>query len=364
MVKDVHPLRVGIVGASPGKSWASRSHIPAIAALDSMTLTAVATSSAETARASAEQFGAKHWFVGIEDMVACSDVDLVIVAVKVPAHFDLAVAALEAGKHVYCEWPLGVDTIDAQHIADIARDSVGRNAIGLQARSSPTLRYMRDLIRSNFIGDIESASVVAYSSRGADPVTPMKEYLFDSNVGANLLTIEVGHLVDSVAFVLGEPDSSTTRLDLRRPVLTRSDGSELHPDTPDTFTSIMTTASGAVISVHLAQGSHSLVTTRISVLGSHGALQLSTTLPGGVQMSPLELWGADSATSPLRRLTPPKSYSQVNQPSVASAVNVAEALHAFGSDIRNGTVTAPTFLDAVARHQSLDRIMPSRAALR
>lgn len=201
-------LRVGIVGASPGKSWAARSHIPAITVVPSLKLEAVATSYEETAAAAAAQFGARHAFVGMEAMAASAEVDLIIVAVKVPAHRDLVRAALNAGKHVYCEWPLGKDPTEAALMAAEANGAPGRTAVGLQARSSPTIRYMRDLISGGFIGEVESGSVTAYFPRGSGPVPDAQRYLFDKDAGANLLTIQAGNLLDTLCFLLGEPERS------------------------------------------------------------------------------------------------------------------------------------------------------------
>lgn len=352
-------MKVGIVGASAGNSWASRSHVPAIAAVDGMTLTSVATSRRESAEASARQFGAVNGFVGVEEMAQSDDVDLVIVAVKVPHHRQLVQAVLDAGKHVYCEWPLGADLREAEQMASDAASAPGRNAVGLQARSSPTLRYLRDLLRDGYIGSIESCSGTAFSQRGADPVTPAKRYLFENQPGANLSTIEAGHLVDALAFLFGEPDEFLSHSTLRRPSLSDSQGGSFQPETADTVTILMDVG-GAPVSVHLAQGTHALFTTEISILGSSGAFHLSTTAPGGIQMAPLELRAAGTTTGLLELLEVPDSYRTVQDPGLASAVNVAEALNAFLNDIRNGSQTVPDFGDAVVRHRTIATLPASR----
>ncbi|GEK79141.1 Gfo/Idh/MocA family protein [Agrococcus baldri] len=348
-------LRVGIVGASAGNSWASRSHVPAIAATDGLRLTAVATSRRETALASAEQFGADHAFVGVEQMAASDAVDLIVVAVRVPYHREVVKAVLEAGKHVYCEWPLGVDRAEAQQMSMDALRAPGRNAVGLQARSSPAVRYLRDLVHDGYLGTVESCSITAFSQRGADPVTPAKRYLFDRSTGANLLTIETGHLVDAVSFVLGEPREIHSHTALRRPSLMDFDGGRFRPDTPDTVNAHWVSVEGALVSMHVAQGARSLFKTEISIIGSAGALHLSTTEPGGIQMAPLELRGATGAAASLHPLPVPERYSSVPDPGVESAKNVAEALAAFAKDIRERTSVVPDFAHAAARHATLEK---------
>src|SRR3546814_14164971 len=67
--------------------------------------------------------------------------------------------ALEAGKHVYCEWPLGRDTDEAAELERFARERGVTHMVGLQARNSPVLAYVRDLIADNAIGTVRSAGL-------------------------------------------------------------------------------------------------------------------------------------------------------------------------------------------------------------
>jgi predicted dehydrogenase len=103
-------IRIGIVGANSTASWAKVSHIPAIQSLRGVKLAAVATRNEQSAREAADAFGAEHWFSDPFAMIRDDRIDLVTVAVNVRAHRDLVLAALEAGKAVYCEAPLGQGT--------------------------------------------------------------------------------------------------------------------------------------------------------------------------------------------------------------------------------------------------------------
>ena len=94
-------IRVGIVGATvtPGGSgWGANAHVPALHALPDFELKAVCTAHEETAKASAEAFGAELAFHDFEAMIAHPDIDLVAVVVRVPGHHGLVMSALEAGQ--------------------------------------------------------------------------------------------------------------------------------------------------------------------------------------------------------------------------------------------------------------------------
>lgn len=61
-------------------------------------------------------------FCDVEDLLNAPEVDIVTVTTKVPHHFELVQAAIAAGKHVYCEWPLGNGLEEAERLARIAKD--------------------------------------------------------------------------------------------------------------------------------------------------------------------------------------------------------------------------------------------------
>ena len=99
-------IRVGIIGASMRNGWGRDAHIPALNALPEFEITAVSTSRQETADETAKHFGIPHAFADPCKMVQHPDVDLVSICVRVPFHNQLGMAALNAGRHLYYEWPL------------------------------------------------------------------------------------------------------------------------------------------------------------------------------------------------------------------------------------------------------------------
>src|ERR1700751_6188337 len=113
-------IRVGIVGANAKASWAKVSHVPAINGLPGLKLAAVATRNEEIAREAAQAFGADRWFSDPFAMIRDDRIDLITIAVKVPAHRELVLAALDAGKAVYCEAPLGRTVAETDEMATAA----------------------------------------------------------------------------------------------------------------------------------------------------------------------------------------------------------------------------------------------------
>src|SRR5215470_11482477 len=123
-------IRLGFVGANVRATWAAQSHFPALRASPDVEMTAVCTTRPETAEEARKAFGAKLAFTDFREMIASKEIDAVAVVVRVPLHYEPTKAAIEAGKHVYTEWPLGRTTAEAEELAALARAKGVRTAVG------------------------------------------------------------------------------------------------------------------------------------------------------------------------------------------------------------------------------------------
>src|SRR5262245_3900668 len=146
-----NPLRVGMIGA--GGRWGPWAHVPALLNMPETQLYAVCTAHADTAQAAADKYGVKHAYSDVKVMGKDAQVEAALVAVRVPAHYALTRDALDAGKHVYCEWPLGANTKEAEELAAYARQKNLITMVGLQRRASPAYLYMRELIKDGYVGE-------------------------------------------------------------------------------------------------------------------------------------------------------------------------------------------------------------------
>src|SRR5216683_2988580 len=220
-------LGVGIIGVSPTRGWAATAHIPALRALPNYEIRALSAHSAEAARAASEAFGVSAVFSDHEQLVTQPGIDVVAVTVKVPHHRQLVSAALAAGKAVYCEWPLGRDLDDARAMAALAAEQGVRTAVGLQARQAPAVEFVRALLSDGYVGEVLSTTMVGLSVPGGVVGQP-NAYMLDKANGANVLTIAVGHSLDTLSYVLGEFADLSAVSDLRRPLITIEERSEEH----------------------------------------------------------------------------------------------------------------------------------------
>ena len=199
---DSSKIRIGIVGLSPQRGFASIAHVPALHALSDFEIVAVCTTRQESADAAARHFEIPLAFSNAEDLARHPGVDLVTVTVKVPDHYRPVMAAIDAGKHVYCEWPLGRNTAEAQQMLDAAERKGVRHTVGLQDQWSPTIDYVRDLVTDGYVGQVLTATLIGCAPNWA--ATLDRAYQADFANGANLMTITGGHQIDALCHCLGE----------------------------------------------------------------------------------------------------------------------------------------------------------------
>ena len=353
-------IRVGIIGANPDRGWAAQAHIPALRSLaDDFEITALSTSRRESADAASKRFGVSLAFDNHQDLVSSSDVDLVAITVKVPHHYELASAALNAGKAVYCEWPLGNGLKEAESLATLAKKKGVLAVTGLQARSAPVIAYVRDLIGQGYVGEVLSTTLIGSGMGWGPTVEPYNIYLNDRKNGATLLSIAVGHAADALCYCLGEIGELSATMTTRRKSFTVAGTGESRPMAAEDQVAVNgLLENGAAFSVHY-RGGHSRGTNLLwEINGSEGDLQV-TAQGGQAQIFDLTVRGGRGPQTSLEILPVPAQYG--SSPLQGPALNVAQAYARFARDYREGTHLCPTFDDGVTRHRMLDAIEKAAA---
>lgn len=349
-------IRVGIVGANPSRGFASIAHIPALRALPNLEIIALCTTRQDSADAAARHFGVPLAFSDARKLAQHPDVDLVTVCVKVPEHYLPVMAAVEAGKHVYCEWPLGRDTDEAARMLAAAEHSGMRHAVGLQGRMSPAINYVRDLIADGYVGRVRSATMIASAPNWGPTID--RSYQADRANGANLLTITGGHTIDALCYCLGEFRELAAFVACQRDRIRLEGTDEMIAKTsPDQLVVNGIVRDGAVVSFQVRGGIRRGTEFLFEVHGEEGDLQLTATSRASMQRQELNLKGARDDGSALADLPVPGKYRWVpDGVSPDSPYNVAQLYVRLAESIRDGKPVSPGFHAAVARHRLLDAI--------
>jgi predicted dehydrogenase len=353
------PIRVGIVGASP-QSWAATAHLPALVHLGEFAVTAVATTRQDSARAAAALFGARHAFASADELASHPEVDLVVASVKVPAHATVIRAALAAGKHVYAEWPLGVDLAEASALAAAADAAGVVHAVSLQAYHSPGARFVADLLADGRIGPVESVSMIAAGDPlGGSRIPRSLAWSTEPAAGNNLLTVMAGHALAALERVAGPlADVSAVLANLHDQVAVAETGELIANHVPGQVALHGRLASGALLSLAVHGGSApGPGGFAITITGVRGTLTITPADPGhypGWAAWRVRLRGTDGAVTDLP--VPDRYRLAAAGVPAGPAAHIAALYREIAQAINEGRPAHPGFDTAVHFHQTLAAI--------
>lgn len=331
------PLKVGLIGANPEGGWARESHVPALGLLPGFELAAVGGKTQQAADAAAHAFRVPKAYGQVADLFADPDIDLVTVAVTLPAHRALLHGALAAGKHVYCEYPLGLDVQESEQLAMEAQAAGVHTAIGLQSRANPAARHARALLAGGRIGRLLTASIVSTTAGFGPSTAAAVAYTEDPATGVNLLTIQTAHTIDLAIALLGGLADLSALASTQFPEVTVDGGLRQKRRTFDHVLLQARLACGAPLAVEVAGGRATSTPFRFEVVGETGTLALVGGAPRGFQSGRLTLLLNDEpqvvdegelATLPDAALNVGATYARLRADIVAGSRTVTGFTHA------------------------------------
>lgn len=350
-------IRLGFIGANVSSTWASQSHFPAVQAHPDVEMTAVCTRNADSAEAARKAFGAKLAFTDYRAMVASPEVDAVAVVVRVPTHYETTKAAIEAGKPVYTEWPLGRNTAEAIELTALAKAKGVPTAVGLQSRVSPALLYVKELIDTGYVGEVLACHVSTHRD-GPLERPSSRTWQRDITLGANPLTIANGHVIDALRFVAGNFSQVATLVTTQVKQWYETDTKKMVDVTsPDNILVSGKLARGAVASVCVGAVPWGGPGFRMEIFGRDGAI-IATGNISSQRGEMLRVQGAQKSQK-LQDLALPDRFMHV-PPGFPKGdpFNVGQLYALFAESIRSGKPhpRLPTFETAVELHRFLDTI--------
>jgi predicted dehydrogenase len=336
--------------------------LPALQASADIELAAVCTTRADSAEAARQAYGARLAFDDWRRMVASPEIDAVAVVVRVPSHYEPTKAALEAGKHVYCEWPLGRTTGEAVELAALAERNGVVTAVGLQARVNPALMHLKELVADDYVGDIMAVHVSMIRD-GVLTRPSHRTWQRDAALGANTLTIANGHTIDAMRFVTGD-FARLSAVVATQATQWFDTGSNkwLDVTAPDNILISGVLENGAVVSSHVGAIPFAGSGYRMEIYGRDGTLVASG--EDSPQLSAVVLHGAKGGDTLAPIAVPPHFTMASRGTPSGEAMNVGQMYALFAETIRSRAIRnrgddagrLPDFATAVELHQLVDAI--------
>jgi myo-inositol 2-dehydrogenase / D-chiro-inositol 1-dehydrogenase len=229
------PLGVGVIGC--GRVAESR-HIPALQDLPGARVAALADVDPARLHQVADRYGIQRRYASAAELLADQGVDVVAVCVPAAFHAEVALAALDAGKHLFVEKPLALSLEECDRILERAARTPVKTTVGFNLRSHRLVRRAREIVGRGDLGPIEGLSSVSSGKARFDPAAPA--WRSQQEMGGGVLFEQAIHHFDAWRLLLQTEVEE---------VVARSHGGD------ETAVVSATLASGALVSAIFSEAS-------------------------------------------------------------------------------------------------------------
>ena len=192
-------LRVGVAGAGIGAGY-----IAGFQKQPGVEVTALCTRTPTRLRPLAERYRIPHTYTDYKAMLAQEPLDIVVVATPNNLHHSMTLAALDAGKHVLCDKPLGLNTAQVREMVKRAEQAGRKHFVPFTWRFLPAAAYMKEIIDSGFVGQPYHINVRYFNRAWGDPHGPMRWQYDREQAGSGALGNLGSHVTHLIQWWFGD----------------------------------------------------------------------------------------------------------------------------------------------------------------
>lgn len=346
--------RIGIIGIGFGDAV----HVPAFRS-EGWEVAAICSRHADKVRQAGVAAGIADVHTDPLELIHRDDLAAVAIATPPVAHHDLAVAALEAGKHVLCEKPFALDLKQAGRMQQVAAAS-GRTAmVAHEFRYAPQRGHIRQLLGEGYVGKFELCTIELFLDRFASREPRPLTWFGSRAAGGGLLGALGSHYIDGLRYWFGEVATVSGRLDTLRPDLCDpATGRIVQAETDDTFAFTLTFRNGGTATMIASFAFAPARGAKIVVMGDEGMLVADQTGPNPAEDG-VVLGSRGGAV--LAPLPTPSQYTPFSDARDHRLMAFRLLVREFNAGIERGVSPAPNFEDGVRCQEVLDAVCESSA---
>ena len=347
-------LRVGIIGVGFGAAV----HIPGFQS-EGLDVVAVAARREARAQETAAQFSIPNATGNWRELVASPEVDVVSIVSPHTLHCEMAVAALEGGKHVLCEKPTAVNAAEARAMREAARASPATAMIAHEFRWAPQRSFVRRLLDDGYIGDFRfvRGSLEVGPRRPPSTLRPAP----DPDLGrrGGFLWGLGSHYLDAFRHWFGEIVAVQSMMRAQTPERAGASGAVTTTESDDTFAVLIEFENGRWGSFSGTSAAPFGQGAQIEVFGSEGSLSTPQPLPGFNPPPDGKVYGAKFGGEGRSELPMPADLVPFDDERDHRLLPFRLMVRDFIKGVHEGASPAPNFEDAYRIQQVLDAVVES-----
>jgi predicted dehydrogenase len=357
-------LRVAIVSAN----WGVHGHLPAWRGLPGVEVVGICTAHKETAEKAAREHNIPRAFWDYRAMMDDPDIDIVNLGTRPVLRYDMAMRALESGKHVFNSIPFAMNLEQSRAMVDLQRAKKLIGQVDAQFQWVPAITRMREMIEEGFLGELFSVTchVHIQLTFNQAPAFPYK-WLADVANGASGLRNMGAHGLHALVYLFGEIEDVVGQYDTFTKEWRGTDGSMIRAQVPDTGSVLLRFRRGGMGLLNASWAVADATGVFIEAYGSRGRLvirsvgfpgTLSTRLYAG-EVTKHDAHVEREVEIPQRLLTIPGSTIRADDPNKVALI-MGRAFNDMLRAIRSGGDAAPSFATAHHVQRTMEAIHKSQ----
>lgn len=205
MTLRVAMIGYGFMGATHSVGWRQAPRMFDLP--EAVEMAVIVGRNPDAVAAAGAQWGWAESATDWREVIARDDIDIVDIVTPGDSHAEIAIAALDAGKHVLCEKPLANTVEEAEAMADAAARAAEcgiRSMAGFTYRRVPAVTFLRDLIAEGVLGRVQQVRAAYRQDWLVDPQMPLAWRLQKEHAGSGALGDIGAHIIDMTQFVTGQ----------------------------------------------------------------------------------------------------------------------------------------------------------------
>ncbi len=197
-------IKVGLIGAGGIANY----HARAYEAMEDVELVAVCDIVEDRAREFSGRYNVPKIYTDYKELLAKEEVDAIDICTSNDMHYPVAMEAIKAGRHIFCEKPLGMNYEETKEMFKGAEKAGLKTAVNFSYRTVPAVIMAKNIIDSGELGRIYHVQGSYWQSWGPNPLVPKMWRLDKSRTGTGVLGDLGSHLIDLCRFLIGEIDEA------------------------------------------------------------------------------------------------------------------------------------------------------------
>lgn len=336
-----------------GTGFGQKVHLPALRANPNIEVVAVYHRDRNTAETIAKTHNILHAYTTVQDTINCPEVQAVTIATPPFLHYDMAKAALNAGKHILLEKPTTLNEAQAQELYELATEKNLIATMNFEFRYIPAWQRLSELLNDGYVGNVRYAKVDWLVSSRADANRPWNWYA-QKDLGGGALGAIGSHAFDYITWLLGDVKRVSARLStsiLQRP--DPFDNDQLKSVTADDTCNILLEL-GSQVPVQVCLSSVAMQGRGhfIEIYGDRGTLVLGSDNQKDY-VHGFKLLGSQN-NEPLQELLIPASLEFAKTYDDGRIAPIARVVDAWVHAIQTGKPMSPSLKDGVVSQRIMD----------